>query len=115
MGEAESMLLELYEQGEAPLAGDLITIQDLIDALPDRVARKVPRLANALSQFVKVELRGKKLGQHRVGGHRMVLWSIRRHDMLSELTPVARSARYSAQISGATMAATEDFEDESDG
>lgn len=98
MSDVEAFLLDLYDLGEAPLHGSLVCSQDLVDVLPDRLKR-APRLHNTLAQFLRVEIGGRNLGQHRIaGGSRRVLWSVRMHDEMEATSAPRRAEMYDAQM-----------------
>lgn len=109
MGDVEAWLLDLYESGRPPLHGDVVSAQDLAEALPDRL-RRVPRLHNVVGQFLRRELRAEQLGQRRTRDGRRVLWAFRRPDLVAALTPTEQAERYDTQMGvGAARVAEDDF------
>jgi len=116
MGDVEHHLLECFENGAYPLHGDLTSVADLVDALPER-ARRVSGLHNLVGQFLRNEVGAVSLGQHRLSsGARKVLWSVRRHEMVASATAPTRARIYEASMAeGATGGgrddAASDFDD----
>jgi hypothetical protein len=74
MSEVDGWMLE--HAGEVPLCRHLVTIQDVIDALPKRL-EKTQRLSNVIGSCLRRKFRGVDIGQQRCPDNtRKRLWAI---------------------------------------
>jgi bifunctional DNA primase/polymerase-like protein/uncharacterized protein DUF5906 len=96
MPEVERHLREELDLGNRPFDADVVTVEDLIEALPGRLARE-RGMHRSVAAFLKDEADARNLGQHRVGGRgarKVRLWSLRRHEEIAAMTPKQRVDLY---------------------
>jgi len=73
--EAEQWLIE--NESMPPLCYRLTSIQEVMDAMPNRLVERTPRLRMIITSFMKRKLRGKDIGQRRLSNkHKVRLWAI---------------------------------------
>jgi hypothetical protein len=98
MGDAESYLLDLYEGNEAPFDFDLVRVDDLVQAVPAKLAGK-SSLRSRLSKFLKEELGAvahtRYTKQHASRPH-WQLWSLRNHGVWDNIGASGRIDAYMA-------------------
>lgn len=110
MSDVETWIVENFEMSNFPFQGDLISVDDVIRCMPPEL-RRSPRLNNAVARCLRENIMAERLGQHRLReGKRVILWSIRRHELVAALDPPERSMRYLKQQSDSTEV-IQDFEE----
>ncbi len=98
MGDAESFLLDLYEAREAPFDFDLVRVDDLVLAVPAKLAGR-SSLRSRLAKFLKEELGAVALTRHtKQNANRPAwqLWSLRNHDIWENIGATGRIDAYVA-------------------
>ena len=96
MGEIESRLLELFEDGERPFDFDLVRLDDLIAAVPQELARRHKNLRSMVSKFLQDEIKAVQQSRYTKDDTwpNYRLWSIRNHKEWEDRGPTARIEAY---------------------
>lgn len=97
MGEAEATLLSLFRDSAEPFDFDLVTTEELVDALPERVRRQSKNLSATIKKFLEDTVNAVQHTRNtstrgsasRLTKHR--LWSIRNHDHWEKVGPTERA------------------------
>lgn len=98
MGDAESYLLDLFEAREAPFDFDLVRVDDLVQAVPAKLAGR-SNLRSRLSKFLKEELGAVAHTRHtkqHANRPPWQLWSVREHDIWEGIGASGRIDAYVA-------------------
>lgn len=84
MGDAEQHLSELLAERAAPFDFGLVRLEDVLAAVPDRIARQARNLRNRVRKWLDEEAGAKKLARYTKGGRPAVqLWTIDDHETWS--------------------------------
>ncbi len=98
MGDAEAHLLDLLEGNEAPFDFDLVRVDDLVQAVPSKLAGK-SSLRSRLSKFLKEEVGAvahTRYTKQHANRPPWQLWSLRNHDVWDNIGASGRIDAYLA-------------------
>ncbi|MFG1420007.1 DUF5906 domain-containing protein, partial [Xanthobacter sp. V0B-10] len=101
MGDAEAYLLDLYEAGEEPFEFDLVRVDDLVNAVPAKLAGR-SSLRARLAKLLKEEFGGVAHTRHtkqHPNRPPWQLWSLRNHDVWENIGASGRIDAYMAHYS----------------
>jgi len=101
MGDAEAFLLELYEADQAPFDFDLVRVDDLVQAVPQRLSGRTS-LRSRLAKFLKEEVGAVAHTRHtkqHPGRPSWQLWSLRNHEVWENIGASCRIDAYVAHHS----------------
>jgi hypothetical protein len=99
MGDAESYLLDLYESNEAPFDFDLVRVDDLVSAVPVKLAGR-SSLRSRLAKFLKEEIGAVAHTRHtkqHANRPPWQLWSLRNHEVWDNIGAAGRIDAYVAR------------------
>ncbi len=98
LGEAEQVLSELLEEGSYPFEFDLVRLEDVTGAVPERIARTSKGLRSRVIKWLKDEVKAVKHVRYTKQGNDnrqpWSLWSIRNHAHWDEAGAAARIDAY---------------------
>ena len=98
MGDAESYLLDLFESNETPFDFDLVRVDDLVNAVPAKLAGR-SSLRSRLAKFLKEELGAVAHTRHtkqHASRPPWQLWSLRNHEVWDNIGAAGRIDAYLA-------------------
>ncbi|CAM5354782.1 hypothetical protein ATER59S_01322 [Aquamicrobium terrae] len=98
MGDAEAFLLELYEADQTPFDFDLVRVDDLVQAVPQRLSGRTS-LRSRLAKFLKEEVGAVAHTRHtkqHPGRPSWQLWSLRNHEVWENIGASGRIDAYVA-------------------
>jgi hypothetical protein len=101
MGDAEAYLLELYEADQAPFDFDLVRVDDLVQAVPQRLSGRTS-LRSRPAKFLKEEVGAVAHTRHtkqHPGRPSWQLWSLRNHEVWEDIGASGRIDAYVAHHS----------------
>ena len=95
----ECHLLDLFNNSWPPFHNDLVTIQSIVEAVPDQYKRANKYTNSKVSVFLK-KRKAENLGQHRLSEtQRVNLWAVRKQKTYRDLSPKTRAGLYIKQLS----------------
>lgn len=118
VSEAEAMLIELYRDEAPPFEFDLLSLEDLVDALPQRVQRSTKNLGALCRKFLEdvvgaVQHKRNTNTRGTAGAvAKQRLWSIRNHGKWDAEGPTARANAHAHYLRELRHRMDKEFDDE---